>query len=1025
MSRINPIVVALLLLMGLGQYPLQAQQVMPRLIRQIAKPPTLDPLTNGMAEDATGTIWLATANGVTSFDGRRFQTYHDPDLPQGDFYYDVMPSPDGRIWCKPKTGNTLTYIDRQANRMVRLPDSTPLVKQYLAEIGCNYVYVDAEGFLWVGLRGRGLLRVNPRTYAVDHVITEKLHVRWITQDRRGLIWFTTVQGVYNYDPATRQSAYYGFNALYPAQSLSEFYTLGIKARPDGTIVVGLDNQINLITPATGAVGRVSLIPSTHVFSVQEIFDFHLDSQGNTYFLTHNGVFRYRPQGQMQRVEFNSPMHPIQSIHTSQARGTNRLWISWGASLCEYDLNQVRAVPALNLLDVFIDGIRLETSTTDQRLERDSLGHPTLRVWDADSLTLRFAPRVTPQPARFRYRLLGTGQPWQVVTGVDVTVGYDLSPGSYRLQVNQRAAAGVWSEAMATLTIEVNAPVWKKAWFWALILLMSGGLAYWAFQSWHRRQQLRQQLTRREFEAATLRQVDELKTRFFANITHEFRTPLTLILAPTQQLQQAYPQPDAQRALRSIEKNAYQLLELINQLLDLSRLESKAMAVNESRGEPGPVVGGILQSFQGQAEAKQITLRYQHELPGDYWFDQNKLERIVYNLVANALKFTPAGGSVQVALRAMDSGVQISVADTGIGIAADQVPHIFDRFFQVDDSSTKQSEGTGIGLSLVHELVVIQGGQIEVRSAVGTGTTFVVQLPYRSVPPATSPDAPAMPAPPPTAAESLSARADYENQPLPTDRADSQPVVLLVEDNDELADFILRSLPPLYQTYRAANGADGIEQALALVPDLILSDVLMPLMDGFEMTRRLKTDQRTNHIPIVLLTAKAAVDSLLQGLSLGADDYLTKPFLVSELQLRVRNRLERQQRQRDRLKTQLNTLPGPAQEPGIEGEPDPFMEQIYRILDSKLDDSSFGAEELAIQVGMSRGHLYRKLKALTDLSVNEVIRNYRLNRASEYLRLGRPIAETGYLVGFESPSYFTKCFRELYGLPPSDYSARPN
>ncbi|RRA98122.1 hybrid sensor histidine kinase/response regulator transcription factor [Larkinella rosea] len=660
------------------------------------------------------------------------------------------------------------------------------------------------------------------------------------------------------------------------------------------------------------------------------------------------------------------------------------------------------------------------------------------AYNQNYLTVQFAALQFNQPGknRYRYRLKGLETDWKQVDRPEA-IYTNLPAGDYVLLLNASNTSGRWSRHVRMLAITILPPFWETWWAFGLYFLLGLGVVLGLLQIYLNRLRLNQAIELRQKESEQLRAVDAIKTNFFTNITHEFRTPLTLILGPTEQLMSQETEPkNRRRLLQTIEQNAHQLLRLINQLLDLSKLEASVMSIHESRGNLTEFIRHWLQPLRDQATSQGLSLVFRSEVTGEYWFDAEKLERIVYNLTANALKFTK-NGSIQVSLETASGHIRLTVADTGMGISAEHLPHIFDRFYQVgpqsvgprsvgdarfpagtgrpgsvDQSNPATPPGTGIGLALVHELVQLQGGQISVESLVDQGTTFVVELPYRQ-------------------ADSVAVMPEVV---IPASREVTTPVwtaldesnesrVLIVEDNDELAQFIANSLPLHYRIRKAVNGLDGLEQALEYLPDLIISDVMMPGMDGFTLCDRLKTDLRTSHIPVILLTAKASVDSRIEGLSQGADDYLTKPFQVSELQLRVRNQLVSKQRQREWVRASLaNPNPSdsrPATEPA-----DPFLNRLYELLESNLSDPRFGIEQMMLELGLSRTSLFRKVKALTDLSANDLLRNYRLKRAAQLLRTGQSVNQTAYEVGFESPAYFSKCFRELYQLTPSEFAAQP-
>ncbi|MCK8495380.1 ATP-binding protein [Spirosoma sp. RP8] len=615
--------------------------------------------------------------------------------------------------------------------------------------------------------------------------------------------------------------------------------------------------------------------------------------------------------------------------------------------------------------------------------------------------------------RYRYRLEGLETSWKE-TDRPVATYTNLPPDDYVLVLTATNTSGQWSPQERRLAIRIQPPLWQTWWAYLLYGLTALGLGIASIRVYGNRLRLQQSLAlqRREIalkqqEAEQLKAVNELKSNFFANITHEFRTPLTLILGPAERLSQRWHGPDDQAQLATIDRNANQLLGLVNQLLDLSKLEAGALPVVAVRSDLGPFVEQIAQQFKALADEKAIRLTVQMTgLATTYWFDADKLERILYNLLGNAIKFTDRG-EVTVQLKGAEQGIELTVFDTGSGIPAHKLPHIFDRFYQADQTSTRSHSGTGIGLALVSELVSLQNGSIQVDSEVGQGTSFTIRLPYRSAdrPDETMPKSPTI--------------GEYTDVEPPTSA--NQPLLLLVEDNADLTQFIRQSLSSDYRIFHCANGQAGLELALTEQPDLVLSDVLMPIMDGYALCRALKTNVQTSHIPVILLTAKSTREDRLEGLTLGADDYLTKPFHVAELQLRVRNQLDTQRRLRVRVQTELSQpTTGPiSDQPAI--EIDPFLTRLYKILDTHLEDSAFSIEQLSVQVGMSRMSLYRKIKALTGLSPADVIRLYRLKRATELLQQGLGVAETAWRVGFETASHFGKVFREQYQMTPRQFA----
>lgn len=543
---------------------------------------------------------------------------------------------------------------------------------------------------------------------------------------------------------------------------------------------------------------------------------------------------------------------------------------------------------------------------------------------------------------------------------------------------------------------------------------------------------RQAIERERWETEQLRKLDEIKTHFFSNITHEFRTPLSLILPSTEQMLQEVDEPRHRHRLMLIKRNARQLLGLINQLLDISKLESGNMPLAEFRGDVEVFVSQLLDAFHSAAESKGIRLLYNSQgAAGEWLFDADKWNKIINNLLSNALKFTSSGGEIQVELNIYNSHESepaapalkgnckalITIQDTGIGIPAQKLPHIFDRFYQVDNSHTRAFGGTGIGLSLVKELVELLNGQIKVKSEPGAGTTFTLELPIRKA--ENCSDVPkaetiTIIAPFPDSNELEVDSSEKNHPPMLSPEA---PLLLLIDDNADLREFIAGELSGTYRVLTAVNGEEGWKLAQQELPEVIISDVMMPVLDGYALTERLKTNPLTNHIAIMLLTAKAAQESKIAGLEQGADDYLTKPFHLQELKLRLRNLLDHQQKSRQHYQQQLTT---PQQGLPTEIVENKFLQMLYQAIEEQLDNSGFDVDSLAEAAAMSRRTLYRKLGTLTGLTPNEVIRNYRLLRATQLLQTGHSVSQIAYQVGFESPSYFGQCFKEKYQITPSEY-----
>lgn len=520
------------------------------------------------------------------------------------------------------------------------------------------------------------------------------------------------------------------------------------------------------------------------------------------------------------------------------------------------------------------------------------------------------------------------------------------------------------------------------------------------------------------ESVHAKAVADMKARFFDNITHEFRTPLSMILVPVDTLLQNSQYDDRTRhSLQTIRRNGRQLLHLINQLLDLAKLEAGSLPIIETRADVVVFVEQVVDSFRVIAEQKELTLLFSSDTSGqDALFDADKWEKILKNLLSNAIKFTSAGGRVWVSCQLEPERATLMLSDTGIGISAEHLPYIFDRFYQVDTSLTRSYEGSGIGLALAYELTRQLGGTLAAESMPAVGTTFTVVLPIRPVPEQERADRQQL----------VSQDAEpwlFTREQAEIDEVDcTKPLILLVEDNVELLAFIAESLSGQYRVITAPNGREGLDIAQRELPDVVVSDVMMPELDGNQLTYHLKSNPTTNHIAVVLLTARAAAASRREGLIQGADDYLTKPFDLDELRLRLRNLIHHQQKIREFYERQLSSL-SPVEsvaEMPLPTAQDAFLSKLNQIIEAHLDDTEFRAESLADQVAMSIRTLTRKLTMMAGISPARLIRSYRLRRSLDLLRQGHPVSETAYMVGFENPSYFTKAFKDFYRQTPSEY-----
>jgi signal transduction histidine kinase/DNA-binding response OmpR family regulator/ligand-binding sensor domain-containing protein len=652
---------------------------------------------------------------------------------------------------------------------------------------------------------------------------------------------------------------------------------------------------------------------------------------------------------------------------------------------------------------------LENRTADLLASGKIILQPSDRYFQLEFALLDY---FSPQKVTYFYKIEGMDADWNILPEPLLRLS-GLPFGTRRLKVRAQSADGTWAANELDYQLTVLPPVYLRWWF---ILLVAGALLWVGF--YLNRFQLNRKLA--EKEAQRLQQLDAFKTRFFTNISHEFRTPLTVILGMVESLKNDTG-GNREKSAEMVRRNSRQLLNLVNQLLDLSRLESGKLQLSPSNGDLATFLQYQLESFHSYAQARRIRLHFSSGLPHlPMAFDHDKIQTILVNLISNALKFTPEEGQISLAFHTISPNhaphpeqVVFELSDTGVGIPAEQLERIFDRFYQVDDSSTRKGEGSGIGLALVQELVKLMQGKIAVESTPGKGTAFRITLPFE---------------PPSAQLQSYSEINTFEKdfpmaaeeEPLETITGDDQrPLLLIVEDNPDVRFYIAECVREEYRIALAGNGAEGIRLARELVPDIVISDVMMSEMDGFELCETLKNEAPTSHIPIVLLTARADFESRITGLKRGADDYLAKPFEPAELLVRLENLVKLRRRLQQRY-AGMPELPAPGDDPAIVQE-DAFLLKFRDAVEAHLSDAELDMPQLERALGMSRSQVFRKVKALTGSSPSVLIRNIRLHKAKELLlRSKLSISEIAYEVGFSTPAYFSTNFLEAFGKTPSEF-----
>jgi signal transduction histidine kinase/DNA-binding response OmpR family regulator len=656
--------------------------------------------------------------------------------------------------------------------------------------------------------------------------------------------------------------------------------------------------------------------------------------------------------------------------------------------------------------------------------------------DQNNLSFEFAALDFTDPAKnhYQYQLLPLEKDWVKADDKHFAHYTHLAPGTYIFRVKASNNDGAWNDNVVEMKVIVLPPWWKTPLAIFLYFVLALFIGWLVYREHIRSIRLKAQVAFEQRERERIRALEQMKTNFFSNVAHEFRTPLTLIIEPLRQILKKPDEPDWLPKIGMAARNSQKLLHLVNELLDLAKLESGAMKPEYRTGMLGDILRPVVESFTAIAESRDIDLQLILQTDVKGHFDSDKLEKICFNLLSNALKFTPAGGQVRVIAEAvvseMDSRnntLRLTVQDNGKGISAAELPHVFERFYQAQEISETGQTGTGIGLALCRELAELMEGRISVESEPGKGASFRVELPLRQHPqdPETSHvknTGPSAPAP-----ALLEIRNEAAFQPHPAGR----PLLLLAEDNEELRAFLYQTLSETCEVIEAPDGKKAIELARQRVPDIVVSDIFMPHVDGIELLDLLKKDVVTSHIPVLLLTSKTALENRLEGLQHGADAYLGKPFQTEELLAWINNLLQTRRRLQERFARPPSTDHRPGHPEMAEAEEPSaaaalsaldrrFLEKLHQIAEQEIENEHFSVEELARQMTMSRSQLHRKMAAITGLSAGEFLRNFRLDRAMELLRdKAGNVSEISWRVGFSNSKYFSTSFKERFGVSPSE------
>lgn len=926
----------------------------------------------------SGEIWFGTAyQGLVLYRNGQLENYTIENGLADNAMYFFEKSPDGALWTGGDGGIAKILMDENGLVSFKNYKAQYISARYPSFQGC---VVDHKGNIWAGgdiglylLNGDSLWQAPlPQPYATNPSITA------ISIDRSGNIWFSTQgEGLWQCRVTTEQN---------------------LEVIKQWTISDGLASDLWL--------------------------DLHIDRDQRIWTVNNQGICCLSPQSEDSIRCFDTADGWRKQSSTYMQLYESKdslLWIAGTGGISTlplYDLplNNKQApvhIEAVSLMGRKEDIYLFSSNPAQKHRLPENLKLPYHKNY------LRFHYTATsfraPAKNQFKYRLLEVDKEWLQDDGGRTATYPGLAPGKYRFEVLAANNDGFWSEQPAYYSFTILAPWWRSGWAYFGYGCLFVGMLIMARRQIIKREELKNQLRVEQLEKEKVQEIDQLRARFFANISHEFRTPLTLIKAPLEDLLTSRKDEADKLSFYQMHQNTERLLQLVNQLLDLSRLESGVLKLQQEPQDIYALLRQLAGNFQSLADQKKLDFRIEVSKK-ECWlnFDRDKLEKIVLNLLSNAIKFAPEKGWVKMEASFLNT-LKIRIGNSGEVIPPEEQNKLFDRFYQAGDA---RHQGAGIGLSLVRELVDLHLGKAGVESSLEKGTWFWVELPLEKA--GKKPDSDAI-------ASSFNAVALINNppdkhpsQPTKTLPQEDNPVVLLVEDHEEVRTYIKQKLENDYIIIEAEDGEKGLEIALEQLPDLIVSDLMMPKVDGIQLCQSIKEDLRTSHIPFILLTAKADIDSRLDGLKTGADDYLAKPFNSKELLVRIQNLIILRQKLRESFAGTIKLEP---QSVKLNSAAHQFLERAIALVEENIENNAFNATKFCKSMLLSRTQLHRKLKNLTGHSTTDFIRNLRLQRAAQLLEAkAAPVTQVAFKVGFSSQSYFTKCFKKKYGVVPSEYGS---
>ncbi|MEZ4924880.1 MAG: response regulator [Saprospiraceae bacterium] len=913
------------------------------------------------------------------------------------------------------------------------------------------IETDKSDYLWT-VCANGLMRYNRVEDRMDSFFTQSLFsdtrkINALQQTAGGDWWIGTDRGLARAKPA---ASGYDFS-WYPVlpvdrENAQKIEISTLLAEPEQEHVLWIGSVGNGLIKLDTRTGNLSYHNTQNGFPDDVIYGVLNDNSGQIWISTNKGLVRLDPKtGYMRQYTVDDGLPTIEFNGKAFAKKTNGTML-FGCleGLVVFDPDHIKnnpVAPQVRLTGLEINNQSIVFGDSSAILSQAIEYSNQLDLsYTQNNITLHFAALefTNPTQNKFAYYLKGAEPEWIHTTTENKATYLNLSPGLYTFWLKACNSDGIWCKKPIALQIRIQPPWYQTIWAYLLYFVIISGISYWSIRFYLHRQRLQDRLALEKREAERLKELDAFKSQVFTNITHEFRTPLTVIQGMADRMvESATEQPKSwvKQTGQMIKRNGAYMLRMINQLLDLAKLEAKALVLQNEPTQIVALVRYLSGSLESLAANKGVVLQTTVKMEEvNAVLDKQQFQTILHNLLSNAIKFTPAKGKIITEVdrvinwqAGLDSSwfyavkpaninvfdwISIRVQDSGTGISAERLSHIFDLFYQ---SATNEGGGSGIGLALVKELVQLMEGALMVRSEAGNGAEFMVVLPLIEAGPAnwitTLQDS--EPGPEALAPAGLKA-SRIADDPKKKDL----PNLLIIEDNPDVQHYLHSCVEDSYQVAMASDGQEGIDMALETVPDIIISDVMLPLKDGFEVAKTLKNDERTSHVPIILLTARADMDSRLQGLERGADAYLTKPFDRMELLVWLRKLLELRQKLQERYAGGFNVQRETGQPQHFE---DAFMQKVQTVLEAEMDNENFGVEELCRAMHLGRTQLHNKLKALTGKSTTLYIRSVRLHKAFQLLlNTDKTISEIAFEVGFRHLQHFSTSFAEEFGKSPSSY-----